>query len=753
LSFAALIKYLRMHINIILLASLCSCIHASPILAQDTIKAKPLQQVNIEGKRHVHEVLPKHDGAIIYTAKKNDVVRLASLEANLSNNNTRQVFARVAGISIWELDGSGTQVSVATRGLSPNRSWEFNTRQNGYDIAADVFGYPEAYYNPPLEAVEKIEVIRGGASLQFGPQFGGVLNYVLKKENGIKPLSIISQNTFGSNKQLSTYNAIMGNINKWNYNIYHHQKSGNSWRHNSQYNVRNTHAALQYKFSNTTSLSAEYTNMYYVIQQPGGLTDTQFAHNSQQSLRQRNWLSIPWQLAALNFDVQPNKNCVINIKAFGLLGQRNSIGVLATPNIGDTINTTFNTYNTRQVDRDFYKNIGIEARARITYKILNKVSAIAVGSRAYYANTIRKQKGKGDSGFSYNTNIFGKNYGTELSFVTSNLAAFAENDIAVLPHLHFTTALRYEFIEATKNDLLTQLNIEQAQALVRQRQFVLAGAGLAYELAQSELYANCAQAYRPILFSDITPPNTLDVIDDKLKDANGLNAELGYRGTMCQVVQFDFNLFYLQYNNKIGNLRQYIDNDPTQATYIYRTNLGTAVHQGIEAYISWQVSQTLNCKKQYGSVNAFATVALVNARYQNFITSTASGTAPHVVINTSNLRGKKVEYAPAEMYTLGIIYSYKQLSTTMQIRNTSSVFTDANNTVLANSTGTIGQLKGYTICDASLVYKYAKYYNITVSINNIMQARYATRRSNGYPGPGIIPGEGRTFNIGFGVRL
>jgi Fe(3+) dicitrate transport protein len=32
-----------------------------------------------------------------------------------------------------------------------------------------------------MEAVETIELIRGGASLQFGPQFGGMLNYVLKE--------------------------------------------------------------------------------------------------------------------------------------------------------------------------------------------------------------------------------------------------------------------------------------------------------------------------------------------------------------------------------------------------------------------------------------------------------------------------------------------------------------------------------------------------------------------------------------------
>lgn len=61
------------------------------------------------------------------------------------------------------------------KGLSPNRSWEFNIRQNGYDIAADPFGYPEAYYNPQLQAVQRIEVVRGQGALQYGPQFGGLL--------------------------------------------------------------------------------------------------------------------------------------------------------------------------------------------------------------------------------------------------------------------------------------------------------------------------------------------------------------------------------------------------------------------------------------------------------------------------------------------------------------------------------------------------------------------------------------------------
>jgi len=56
-----------------------------------------------------------------------------------------------------------------------------NTRQSGYNIIADVFGYDEEYYIPPREAVSRIEMVRGTASSQFGSQFGGMVRYVGNK--------------------------------------------------------------------------------------------------------------------------------------------------------------------------------------------------------------------------------------------------------------------------------------------------------------------------------------------------------------------------------------------------------------------------------------------------------------------------------------------------------------------------------------------------------------------------------------------
>ncbi len=137
----------------------------------DSLYKKYLPEVTIVGRgsKSDYQQLPEIVGVSIYAGKKNALIVLDNVQGNVVTNNMRQVMAKIPGIHIWESDGSGIQIGIAARGLSPNRSWEFNTRQNGYDIAADPYGYPEAYYNPQLQAVQRIEVVRGQGALQYGP--------------------------------------------------------------------------------------------------------------------------------------------------------------------------------------------------------------------------------------------------------------------------------------------------------------------------------------------------------------------------------------------------------------------------------------------------------------------------------------------------------------------------------------------------------------------------------------------------------
>ena len=712
-----------------------------------------LNPVTISPIQQSPERMPETKGNVIFSGKKNEVIKLNAINANLTTNNAREVFSRIPGVTIWENEGSGIQINVGVRGLSPNRSWELNTRQNGYDISSDVFGYPEAYYNPPLEAVESLELIRGGASLQFGPQFGGMLNYVLKRETK-KKFSFETQNTTGSYNLMSSYNAIGGKVGKFSYYAYNHSRSADGWRENSEYKIRNSHVFLEYTFTEKTKLSAEYTNMDYQMQQAGGLTDEQFNNNPRQSSRNRNWFGTPWNVFSLNFDTKINDKLSSNTKLFGLIGERNSVGFTATPNNPDAINPSTNDYANRRVDRDLYENFGLENRNLYKYNIRKIENNLAFGIRLYKANTTRLQEGRGTTGSDFDLSTE-NGFTRDLNFYTENVALFIENQFKLTEKFSITPGLRYEYINSIGNGRFGRSSGNDVPFEEKEisRSKPLFGLGMEYKLGSTNIYANITQAYRPVLFSDITPPAVTDQIDPNLKDASGFNADLGYRGTFKNYLNFDFSLFYLSYNNRIGGVRQFVNNAPTQGTFLYRTNLGETINKGIEGFVNLNVTKFLEIDEKLGNIDLFATISFIDSRYTDFKIYSTSGTAPNVVITESNLKGNRVENAPRYIHNFGLGWNKNNFSTTLQYKMSGKIFTDANNTVTPSSNGVTGLLDKYHVLDLSAEYRFLKNYNLRGGINNLTDEMYATRRAGGYPGPGILPGEGRTFFLSIRAKF
>ena len=139
------------------------------------LKVEELSEVVISAKRREVFLLKRLEDfqqTEIYAGKKNEVILIEQSMGNLASNNSRQIFNQIPGLNIYQNDDAGLQLNIGGRGLDPNRTSNFNTRQNGYDISADVLGYPESYYTPPAEGLEEIQIIRGAASLQYGTQFG-----------------------------------------------------------------------------------------------------------------------------------------------------------------------------------------------------------------------------------------------------------------------------------------------------------------------------------------------------------------------------------------------------------------------------------------------------------------------------------------------------------------------------------------------------------------------------------------------------
>jgi Fe(3+) dicitrate transport protein len=732
-------------INKVIVAIILICLSSFSVMrAQrtDTTKAVDLNEVVIEEYESAGgmERMPEVKDNAIYAGKKTEVIQMDKINADLSTNNTRQVFGKVPGMSIWENDGSGIQVGIATRGLSPNRSWEFNVRQNGYDISSEVFGYPEAYYSPPMEALERIEVVRGAASLQYGPQFGGLLNYQLKKGNTEKPISFETQQTLGSYGLINTFNAIGGTYKKVSYYGFMHHRSADGWRNNSRYATFTGYLSASIQLTEKINICAEYTKMDYKSQQAGGLTDAQFNENHQQSSRARNWFSTPWNVAALTvkYAISPSVN--LQIKSFATIAERNSVGFTKAINIKDTINAATLHYNARQVDRDDYANYGVEARVAVKYKLLGVENILAGGIRAYFGNTNRNQLGAGTTGVDFDLTLTNPVYGRSLTFGTSNYAAFVENIFYVGKRLKLVPGFRFEYIENTVEGYINTSTTGTLTTDKRVRQVLLYGLGSELKLTEkTNVYANYALAYRPVTFSELTPSATTDIIDPNLKDANGFNADLGYRGTVKDFLNFDLGVFYVHYDNRIGTLTQ--DGAP------FRTNIGTSVSKGIESYIEVNLVKAFTDKSKVGSLSIFASNAFIDAKY---VTWNNPAIANDPILSIAN---KRVENAPKFIHRFGTTYYLNGFSATVQLSQVGDVFTDAINTETPNSGATTGKISGYQVIDASCSFNFLQQYNFKAGVNNLMDEKYATRRSGGYPGPGLLPGNGRTFFISLGGKF
>lgn len=680
--------------------------------------------------------LPEVQDYRINAGKKNEVIRIGELNANLAMNNSRQIFAKTPGISIWENDGSGVQLGVASRGLNPNRSWEFNVRMNGYDITPDPMGYPEAYFTPPMEVVEQIEIVRGASSLQYGSQFGGLMNFVLRKPDPSTRFTSETVNTVGSNGLFSSFTYIGGTEGKWSYTAYYQRRVGKGWRENGAFETHHTHAEVNYAASNRLKLGMEMTYMTADTQQPGGLTDAQFETDPQQSTRSRNWFSTPWYIPALTAEYLLSPKTKISWKAFGTFAERNSVGFMRPINVEDDLGN-------RQVDRDYYTTYGSEVRLSSSYTLFGREQSLVGGLRYFNGHIDRKQLGLGTKSSDLDYSVAVGPFARDLDFSNTNLAAFVEQVLRLSDKFLVTGGVRLEQIQSTMQGQFNRVNgvPQLLEPITRTRSFALFGVGAEYHVTKtSEFYANFSQAYRPVLISDLTPPATTDIIDPNLTDSKGYNIDLGYRGSWTPALQFDLSYFHLNYADRIGTVAQL---RPDKSIYQYRTNLGNSISRGFEGYVEVDPITAIFESSRVGYLHLFASLAFVDATYGDFEVTTVSNGQ----IQIRNLEGNRVENAPRKINRFGATYTYDTFSMTWQLSDIGEAFSDASNTVVPNAAATVGLIPAYRVQDLSASWNFWKQHSLKAGVNNLTDARYFTRRAGGYPGPGIMPADGRTFYL------
>jgi len=677
----------------------------------------------------------------VFAGKKNEVILLELSMANLASNNARQIYNQIPGLNIYQNDDAGLQLNIGGRGLDPNRTSNFNTRQNGYDISADALGYPESYYTPPAEGLNEIQILRGAASLQYGTQFGGLINFIMKRPNLDKKLELITRNTIGSNNLFTNFTSLSSKGEKLNYYGYINYKKGDGFRINSNFESVNTFQFLEYNFNDSTSLSSEITYLNYLAQQAGGLSDQMFKEDPYQSNRFRNWFEVNWLLYNIKYKKEFSEKTNFTFSFFGLEAKRNSLG--------------FRTNRVSQVDtgqeRDLIKgdfsNFGFESRLLTRYKAFKNKSYFLIGLKYYNSNSSSIQ-GPGSNGndanFNFQNSLY-PNYNnqSDYTYPNKNIALFGENIFYLTENFSITPGFRYENIETKSDGFYRKINLDGAGNVifnekydeldVKKRNFLLLGLGISYKPNRNiEMYTNISENYRSVTFADISIINPAYAVNPDIDDEKGYTFDLGFRGNINRKISYDTNIFLLLYEDRIGFVQKVFPDGNVKSE---RGNVGNARINGIESLFDFDLNEIF-FKNNDIDINYFVNYSYIQSEY--------------LESDEVGIEGNSVEFVPNHNLKTGLKFGYKNLSFNFQYSFISKQFTDSSNAIGGNLSGVIGEIPKYSLADISLSYK-LKNLSFETGVNNLFNEKYFTRRATGYPGPGIIPSAPR--NLYFTMQI
>lgn len=680
--------------------------------------------------------LKKVEGTAIYAGKKTEVVSLDVVSANLAANVSRQIYGQVAGLNIYENGDAGLQLNIGGRGLDPNRSANFNIRQNQYDISADVLGYPESYYTPPAEALQEIQVIRGAASLQYGTQFGGLINFKFREPNPNKPLELISRQTVGSYGLFTSFNSLSGTKDGFSYYTYFNYKEGDGWRPNSQFNSRNFHVHLGYEISDRTRVSGELTLFNYLAKQAGGLTDAQFLENPEFSNRARNWFDVDWLVYSLRLEHDFSTRTSASLQFFGLDATRSAVGFRT-----NRVSQPDDPEEPRELLVDDFGNWGLEGRALHRYDLMGEESALLLGFK-YYKSDNQQQQGPGstsdDPDFSFATADFPfYERQSEFEFPNENVAIFGENIFQLTDRFSVTPGFRYEYIKTESMGAYKNIVVDLAGNVILdetipdnrsfERDFVLLGLGMAYDLTDRlELYGNFSQNYRSVTFNDIRVVNPSFVVDEDISDEEGFTVDVGLRGNPFKDLRIDLSVFGVRYDQRLGEVL-FVDDD--NSVKRLRGNIGDAFIFGGELYADWNTARTIGLNTNIFRWSSFLNLALIHSEYINS--------------QRVGVEGNEVEFIPDVNLKAGFRLGWKDLGLGIQYSYIGEQFTDATNAPqdpTDNQRGIEGSIPAYGVLDVSASYTWRNW-RLEAGVNNLLDESYFTRRATGYPGPGIIPAD------------
>lgn len=623
-----------------------------------------------------------------------------------------EIITRIPGVVAVDEDGRGLKPNFGLRGLDPNRNRSALILIDGkIPNGTMYYGDPGGYYMTPLQQVEKIEVIRGGASVLYGGHsVGGVINLISKKATST-PTTQLNLN-YGSWNALTAQVTTGANNGRFGYMINGVRRQGDGFRERSKFGVNDVTVKLENNIDTTTKLSVYLNGFSENSETPGGLTQAQYDQNVKQSQHPFDHFVSDRYTATISLDKKLGNNQQLNTSVYGNYFKRNWY----VSRKKSASSTAFDT--TIAFVRDIHA-IGIVADYLNNNAIGGLENAFVAGVRVHTdrlndmtmtAGTANQEIGKAGA------------FAVSTSFIKE---AYAYNTINFLPQLSFSLGTRYTAVTYKKKDYTSKNPLSGTIGLQAEStsDAVVFATGLVYKFDEANnVFVNISKGFQPPLIYSAMDVNTV-YYAEQLKPETSLNYELGFRTQPARWISANLTGYVIDFKNKL------VQAPTPDGRYRVWQNIGMSTHRGVEAEIDIYPVQHLSL---------YANGAHQEARQ----TSGAS-------------KDKYLVYAPKLTYTTGLRYGNKigqgQFAANAWVNYVGKQYTDLANTETSSSNGQVGPIPAYHPANVSFQY-YLNKWGVNFVMNNLFDEKYFTKREGAF-WEGIIPMPGRNVNLGVSYKF
>ncbi len=644
---------------------------------------------------------------------------------------TQELLEFMPGINGYADDGFGnSRLSIGIRGLNPRRSARVLILEDGVPIQPALYIYPNAYYNPPSDRIDAVEVIKGSAALRFGPQtMGGVINYTTRKPDSTRGLT--NQLTVGNNGYYSAFSEWRGlgpkNITSDLQLLYKH---GDGFRENNTFDQVNGTVKTLFRLNQKKTLylkangNFENSNATYT-----GLTEFSYRTDPNFNPKPDDNFKILRTSLDLIYTNKISTNLISNTTVYASVFDRrwwreNDIFVRAraflqgdlTPvpyyQTGHLVRTG-GGINNFGILRTFYVG-GVEQNYTFKHSLAGSQGHAEMGARVHWERFIDDRK-IGDApdardGVYYYGNpddledpveIVGQSHHYETTALALYLKEQREWD-----RLTVTPGVRFEVFKQTRVDRLYGAIFADKVSAV-----LLPGIGANYQLGRFNLFGGIHRGY--------TAPSSgalkitqfgqnVDVGGLDLKAEKSWNMEAGFRswrpGLTLEVAGFLIRISDIVAAGRGTAFR----------------NLGRADTYGLETALGLEVSRFIPLLPD---VNLSYTYLQTEIKKGIVTSATRAGNVP------VNIAGNELPYAPQHTLTVGLA---KQIGNNLRMRAdmrfVDEVFTDFENLKRTYNRGDTGPIPSYTIFSASVDYKVFDQWKVFITGKNLFDKVYIGSR-------------------------